>query len=128
MFQANPLVIAAVQSLWDCTARIYTYTKVTDPDTHETRMEETELPGGPYPCRIDIDTAPATSDSTGPDEITQGIMLLIGSEVQVPAGARIIITPPEWDGRKPAVYKNAGVAAVYPAHQEISLVLEEEHP
>lgn len=128
MFPQNPLVTAAVRSLWDMTARIFTYERVRDEDTGTSYMEETELEGGPFPCRIDVENAPEAEDAEGPDSVAQTITLLIGPEVSIPAGARILITPAAWDGRPEKAYKNAGIAAVYPAHQEIRLIPEDERP
>ena len=128
MLSTNPLVKRAVASLWDASCRVYVYRKKTDADTHISVMEEEELAGGPFPCRLDVETMPAAQDGAGPDTVTQEITLLISPDVNIPPGAKIVYTPPSWDGRVEEIYTNAGVAAVYPLHQEIRLVRKEDHP
>lgn len=128
MLSTNPLVKKAVASLWDASCRVYVYRKKTDADTHISVMEEEELAGGPFPCRLDVETMPAAQDGAGPDTVTQEITLLISPDVNIPPGAKIVYTPPSWDGRGEEIYTNAGVAAIYPLHQEIRLVRKEDHP
>ena len=128
MFSADQMVKAAVESLWDASCRIYVYRKKTDPETHVSLMEEEELAGGPFPCRLDVDAAPAAQDESGPDTVSQTITLLLSAEVNLPPGAKIVYKPPDWTGRGEEVYTNAGVAAVYPLHQEVRLTRKEDHP
>lgn len=127
MFSPNPLVKKAVASLWDASCRVYVYRKKTDPETHVSVMEEEEMAGGPFPCLIDVETMPAAENSEGPDTVVQEITLFISPDVNIPAGAKIVYTPPAWNGRGGEVYVNAGVSAVYPLHQEIRLVRKEDH-
>lgn len=127
MFPENQMVREAVASLWDATCRIFVYRKKKDEDKNVSYMEEEELAGGPFPCRIDIDSAPAAEDSSGPDSVSQEITLILSAEVNIPPGAKILYKPPAWSGRDDEVYINAGVSAVYPLHQEIRLVRKEDH-
>ena len=127
MFPENQMVREAVASLWDATCRIFVYRKKKDEDKNVSYMEEEELAGGPFPCRIDIDSAPAAEDSSGPDSVSQEITLILSAEVNIPPGAKILYKPPAWSGRDDEVYINAGVPAVYPLHQEIRLVRKEDH-
>jgi hypothetical protein len=121
------MVREAVASMWDATCRIFIYRKKKDEDKNVSYMEEEELAGGPFPCRIDIDSAPAAEDSSGPDSVSQEITLILSAEVNIPPGAKILYKPPAWSGRDDEVYINAGVSAVYPLHQEIRLVRKENH-
>nr|DAT22562.1 MAG TPA: hypothetical protein [Caudoviricetes sp.] len=127
MFPENQMVREAVASMWDATCRIFIYRKKKDEDKNVSYMEEEELAGGPFPCRIDIDSAPAAEDSSGPDSVSQEITLILSAEVNIPPGAKILYKPPAWSGRDDEVYINAGVSAVYPLHQEIRLVRKENH-
>ena len=127
MFPENQMVRDAVESLWDATCRIFVYRKKKDEDKNVSYMEEEELAGGPFPCRIDIDSAPAAEDSSGPDSVSQEITLILSAEVNIPPGAKILYKPPAWSGRDDEVYINAGVAEVYPLHQEIRIVRKENH-
>lgn len=127
MFPENQMVREAVASMWDATCRIFVYRKKKDEDKIVSYMEEEELAGGPFPCRIDIDSAPAAEDSSGPDSVSQEITLILSAEVNIPPGAKILYKPPAWSGRDDEVYINAGVSAVYPLHQEIRLVRKEDH-
>lgn len=127
MFPENQMVREAVASLWDATCRIFVYRKKKDEDKNVSYMEEEELAGGPFPCRIDIDSAPAAEDSSGPDSVSQEITLILSAEVNIPPGAKILYKPPAWSGRDDEVYINAGVAEVYPLHQEIRIVRKENH-
>lgn len=127
MFSPNPLVKKAAASLWDASCRIFVYRKKKDEDKNVSYMEEEELAGGPFPCRIDIDSAPAAEDSSGPDSVSQEITLILSAEVNIPPGAKILYKPPAWSGRDDEVYINAGVAEVYPLHQEIRIVRKENH-
>lgn len=127
MFPENQMVRDAVESLWDATCRIFVYRKRKDEDKNVSYMEEEELSGGPFPCRIDIDSAPAAEDSSGPDSVSQEITLILSAAVNIPPGAKILYSPPAWSGREDEVYINAGVSAVYPIHQEVRLVRKEDH-
>lgn len=127
MFPENQMVREAVASMWDATCRIFVYRKKKDEDKNVSYMEEEELAGGPFPCRIDIDSAPAAEDSSGPDSVSQEITLILSAEVNIPPGAKILYKPPAWSGRDDEVYINAGVAEVYPLHQEIRIVRKENH-
>lgn len=127
MFPENQMVREAVASMWDATCRIFVYRKKKDEDKNVSYMEEEELAGGPFPCRIDIDSAPAAEDSSGPDSVSQEITLILSAEVNIPPGAKILYKPPAWSSRDDEVYINAGVSAVYPLHQEIRLVRKEDH-
>lgn len=69
------------------------------------------------PCRLCFETLKAAGQTESAVEVAQIIRLFLSPEITVPPGSRITVTQ---DGVT-REYKNSGIPAVYPTHQEIIL-------
>lgn len=109
-----------VEARYSGTCTIYTMTKSTDINTNITSATETEQVKD-QPCRMVVESFPATDTSQGVPAVSEIITLLISSSVTVAPGSRVAVTQ---EGRTEH-FKSSGIPAVYPSHQEIELVRTE---
>lgn len=75
------------------------------------------------PCRLSFASSPASTDGMAP-QIGQSVKLFLSPDVDIPPGCRIEVHR----GGRILQYRESGVPAVYPTHQEITLSLYEETP
>lgn len=109
-----------VESRYNGTFSTFETVQETDPETNITK--ETEVPVyEDRPCRLDIDTSPATVDANGAPAIAQAVTLLCSPALIINPGTKIVVTQ---NGRT-ATYTASGMPVVYPSHQEIALVSAE---
>lgn len=93
-----------------------------DPETGITRTAERTLYTA-LPCRLSFLSSPASTDGMAP-QIGQSVKLFLSPYVDIPPGCRIEVHR----GGRILQYRESGVPAVYPTHQEITLSLYEETP
>ena len=123
MFPKIPLVISAIESLYDATATVRTYqTAVTKGIKRQTL---TELARG-IRCRIGYQSLPeATSKDTADTQVNVIKMFYDGSAVAIPTGAVIDVV---WDDGRADTFENASVPAVYSHHAEVTLKRVRDKP
>ncbi len=92
--------------------------------TGETQPEES-VTYNEIPCRLSYKSKSAASadDKTTGFKIGQEIILFISPDIKINAGSKITVT--QYGITRD--YKQSGVSAVYPTHQEIALKLSEEY-
>ncbi len=71
------------------------------------------------PCKMTHKSSDTTTVVNGVAVQSQSIKLLISPDIEIKPGSQIKITQ---DGRT-ADFKRSGLPAVYPSHQEISLII-----
>ena len=71
------------------------------------------------PCKMTHKSSDTTTVVNGVAVQSQSIKLLISPDIEIKPGSKVTITQ---DGRT-ADFKRSGLPAVYPSHQEISLVI-----
>ena len=113
-------VRSAIESLYRDTADIYIIEKAVNPDTHRTEMTY-QLFDSDIPCKLSIKTAYITSDSDTVSTSEQSITLFLSPDIIVPSGSRVLI---HHFGRE-MKFEQSGLPAVYPDHQEITLLYSE---
>ena len=118
---------SALESLYDCTARVETAVPFQEGAATRFRLETTIAAA---PCRLSFSGASRQSFSglqaagraSPRSEAPQSVKLFLAPEWQVPAGSKITVT-----GRGgERVYCRSGEAAVCGSHQEIPLALWKE--
>lgn len=75
------------------------------------------------PCKMTHKSSDTTTVVNGVAVQAQSIKLLISPDIEIKPGSKITITQ---DGRT-AEFKRSGLPAVYPSHQEISLVIFDKY-
>lgn len=75
------------------------------------------------PCKMTHKSSDTTTVVNGVAVQSQSIKLLISPDLDINPGSKITITQ---DGRT-ADFKRSGIPAVYPSHQEISLVIFDKY-
>lgn len=100
---------------------VYADIEHTDPITHHTsfRPEPVLID---IPCRLSKQTAGATRDENGP-VAEETINVILAPEYKIPPGSVIEIKQHLKSGR----YQQSGVPRIYADHQQIDLVVYEEH-
>ena len=110
---------SALESLYDCTARVETAVPFQEGAATRFRLETTIAAA---PCRLSFSGLQAAGRASPRSEAPQSVKLFLAPEWQVPAGSKITVT-----GRGgERVYCRSGEAAVYGSHQEIPLALWKE--
>lgn len=112
----------ALERLWTDTCTVITRIKVTDPVSHTTSFQDVNLLTDAA-CKLSIESVTAAGDGDVAT-ISQAAKLFLGDEVEIPAGASIIVTREGHSTR----YRMAGFPARFHHHQEIALELEEKYP
>lgn len=87
-------------------------------ENHSTGFQEIKVLEN-EPCRVSFKSISSASSSSGAIGISQEIKLFISPDLVIKEGSKIVVTQ---NGRT-TQYKNSGVPAVYPTHQEIILKL-----
>lgn len=109
----------ALEWLWKDRCTIYLQKKVTDPQTKLTDFVESPLLEN-QPCKLSFETL---SENKGdPVAIkTQSVKLFLSSDVEIPAGCKIVVRRFN-DLQREFVYSKSGEPGVFTDHQEIQLV------
>ena len=125
LLSKNPLVKSFIEGSYDSTFTVSVYQKVTDQVTHQTTMKCVESKES-YPCRVNVENMPPVSNAgVSPGIITQRITLLAPEDVEIPHGSLIKVMAA---GGHTTMYEASGVPVIYLHHQEVELLLREEHP
>lgn len=106
----------AVSRLWNGRCDVVEYKSVTNEETHITNMQEVTVLKN-APCRVSYETIKQAQQTEAPAEAQQIIKLFIASDVNIPAGCKIVVAQ---NGATTA-YEASGAPAVYTAHQEVML-------
>lgn len=110
----------ALELLWTDTCSILGKVKTTDPKTKVTSFSDAPLAEG-VRCRLSFSSYPPAGEGNVAT-VTQTVKLFLGNEVEVPAGAKIVVAR---NGRT-TTYCRAGEPAVFHVHQEVPLELWKE--
>lgn len=108
----------AVESLYDCTCRIYGYTNGYDSEKHCVTTEEV-LFAEDVPCKLSYSSKQSASQSSTVDILGQDIFLYLAPEIRCRAGAKVEVTQND----VVRTYDCAGLSALYYTHQEVRLRL-----
>lgn len=108
----------AIERLWKDRCTVYHQEKVKDPETKLTDFEEKPLLQD-QPCKLSFETLNST-DGDPVAALTQSVKLFISSDVEIPAGCKIVVTRFNNVERK-FTYTRSGEAGVFTDHQEIML-------
>lgn len=111
----------ALKRLWDGRCDVYIYEESVDEATGRTIQRPVPVVKN-EPCRVSYSTISATAPVSEASDVQQVIKLFISKDVDIPEGAKLVITQ---EGRT-ETYRRAGKAAVYIVHQEIVLEVEKE--
>lgn len=119
--QARIVAKKQIESLYEGSCTIYTYTKVYDKEKHATRAEKGVLYED-IPCRVShAKVNPATQSDTVAT-IAEVVTLFIEPSINIPPGSVISVTQ-EGDT---TLYENSGQPIKYFTHQEIGLTLHDK--
>ena len=113
----------AMERMYIDTCKISVNVKTVDEKTHVTRQKWTVL-AEDEPCRLSFLSFPANGESDTTDAMLQAVKVFMRPDIVVPPGCRIAVTR----NGQIVNYRRSGPVAIYPTHQEIELVREEEHP
>lgn len=111
---------SAIESLYRDSADLYTIEKTVNPDTKRTESVY-KIFKSDIPCKLSIKTAYVTSDSDTVSTSQQSIILFLSADIIVPSGSKFLI---RHFGRE-LKFQQSGEPAVYPNHQEITLLYDE---
>ena len=103
--------------LYDKKCTVYEYITSRDAITGIDSTKEYEKYND-VPCKISYESIPNTSQTDTGASLTQSIRLFCSPDYDIQPGSKI-----SCQGK---VYKASGEPAVYTAHQEIKLILEQE--
>ncbi len=106
----------AISKLWTSRCDVVNYVNATDEQTHITRTKEVTILAD-VPCRVSFKTIKEAQQTEAPAEVEQIIKLFVASDINIPAGSKVIVK----QNGITSEYKASGVSAVYSAHQEIVL-------
>lgn len=106
---------------WESKATIYTKAQYKDYFTKTTQMVETELCID-EPCRVSYSSKASATPSETTSGVDQEIILFISSELDIPAGSKVVVT----QLGKTTEYYASGFPRVYSAHQQITLRLKDD--
>ncbi len=118
MVTAGNAYARAVKSLWKGKCTVTVRENVTNKAKGRTEKVETDIYTD-EPCRISFENTQQTGIVHGAAAVQQSITLFLDPGVIVPPGSKITVI----QDNVTAVYANSGKAAIYSAHQEISLEL-----
>lgn len=106
----------ALELLWKGVCTVYVWGELEDPITHITKPGEI-LKYDNIKCKLSHKNLSATSSTGGPAIIIQQVKLSLGSEYDIPAGSKIIVT----QNGKISAYTRSGEPGTFMDHQEIVL-------
>lgn len=106
-----------VESKYNGICTITEAVKTTSQTTNITSTTDTEVCKD-QPCRMVVKSVPATENKNGAFMVVKNIVLLMTPSITVKPGSKVTVTQ---EGRTEH-FKSSGIPAVYPSHQEISLV------
>lgn len=112
----------AIESLYTGKCDIINQQKVKDPATKQTHFEDVTIATA-QPCRVSFKSITSTEQGSGAASVKQSIKLFISPDIDITAGARIIVT----QNGKTQEYKASGEPALYSTHQEVILELGGEY-
>ena len=120
MLQALKVVRKHYETLYTDTCTISAYEKIRNEDM-STELKEVVVCEN-QPCRLSFQSKVNANDTESASATAQTIELFISPDIVIKPGSSIVVTH---EGRT-VKYKNSGVSAVHPTHQEIILELNEE--
>lgn len=106
-----------VESKYCGVCNIYEKQDATDSTTNITSQTWVKVVES-QPCRMVVESSPATVNQNGAPAVSEIITLLISPTVEILPGSGIEILQ---EGRE-EYFKRAGIPIVYPSHQEVTLV------
>lgn len=108
----------AIELLYKGLCTVKVWEEIEDPITHVTKHNEAPL-FTDKKCKLSYEKQTSATPTGGPVVIAQTIKLFIAPELDIPSGAKIIVT----QHGKTTEYTRSGESAVYMDHQEIVLEL-----
>lgn len=108
----------ALERLWKDRCTVYHRVKVTDPKTKLTDFDEKPLLQD-QPCKLSFETLNST-DGDHVATVAQSVKLFISSNVEIPAGCKIVVTRFN-DLERTFTYSRSGEPGIFTNHQEIML-------
>ncbi len=112
----------ALKKLWDGLCDVFVLTADTNKANGRTVQKETRMLHN-EPCRISYSSIASTTSQNDAAEVRQVIKLFISKNIDIPEGAKLVVTQ---EGRTEC-YKRSGKPAVYSSHQEVILELFKEY-
>lgn len=106
---------------WQSKATIYVKSQYKDFFTKTTQMVETELCID-EPCRVSYSSKSSAEPSDTVTTVQQEIILFISSKIDIPAGAKVVVT----QLGKTTEYYASGFPRVYSTHQQVTLKLKDD--
>ncbi len=123
MFPQIALVKSAIESLYDASAKVYSFEPVL---LASGATDSVETYKGLIRCRVSYKSINQTQTTDTVDTQQQAIkMYYAGAALTITPGSKIVIT---WDDGRTATFHNASLPQVYPHHAELTLELEETKP
>lgn len=110
------MVRKAIEYLYKGRCIIHTAKATFDETTKQTSFSDSY--SEEIPCRLSVRSSPPTSDGKAA-AVQQEIKLFLAPEVEIKAGARVVVT----QNGKTDEYKAAGEPVKYSNHQEVNLRL-----
>lgn len=114
----NQTAKTALERLWADRCSIFVREEMTDPLTHLTDFAEKPL-FWEQPCKLSFETLTTTNGDEAA-AIRQAVKLFLSSDVEVPAGCKIIVTRPN-EPERTLTYTRSGEPGIFSNHQEIML-------
>ena len=112
------MVRRAIESLYKGKCTVYQYDSVTDPLTKRTSLSEV-VSCVDQPCRLSYSTKGGAIPSDTVSKVNQVIKLFIAPEIDIKAGAKIVVT----QNNVIKTYIASGEPSFYSNHQEITLTV-----
>lgn len=108
----------AVQRLWNGLCDIVIYKAVENEKNGRTEHREETVVSG-LACRLSFGTKSTVNPVNGAHTAVQGVTLIIGNDVDIPEGSKLVVT----QNGVTTAYCKSGKPAHYSTHQEIELEL-----
>lgn len=115
-------VRSALESLYSGTCEIINKAKVKNPTTLQISFEDVVTVTG-QKCRLSYSSISAVNQESGASTKKQVIKLFLPPDIEVKAGAKIVVN----QNGVTKTYKAASEPAVYTNHQEVELTLAGEY-
>lgn len=106
-----------IESMYEDTMTVTEYVKSKNEKTKLTEFEEVVVLEG-QACKLSYQQVTQATQSDSAVSITQVIKLFLAPEVEIKEGSKITVTTKAGIIQN---YKQSGIPAVYPTHQEIVL-------
>jgi uncharacterized protein len=108
----------AIESMYEHTCTVIEYQKIKDPVKKTTGSKEVIVLED-KPCKLSYSTVKSVTQTENASALQQVVKLFIAPEIVIKEGSKLSITKDNITKD----YKNSGVPAIFPSHQEIVLEL-----